>query len=158
METGGSKYFMRPEDKLEGSGDGGVWMKTGIFQSNAGLTRCIENLIALVCMSPVGQSEAKAPHLELQMGTANPLFESFLLLPSLYMHKYLWCAQALETSFTATVKPSRAKSILTNEQSLPASMNLVRSINAKGSNTLYLLCPHRSRKLRINKYCQNLSA
>lgn len=92
METGGSKYFMRPEDKLEGSGDGGVWMKTGIFQSNAGLTRCIGNLIALVCMSPVGRSEAKAPHLELQMGTASSLFESFLLLPSLYMHKYLWHA------------------------------------------------------------------
>lgn len=115
METGGSKYFMRAEDKLEGSGDGGVWMKTGIFLSNAGLTRCIGNLTARMSTSPVGQSEAKAPHLEHQMGTASSLFESFLLLPSLYKHKYPWCAPALESSFTATVKPSRAESVLTNE-------------------------------------------
>lgn len=144
METGGSKYFMRPEDKLEGSGDGGVWMKTGIFQSNAGLTRCIGNLIALVCMSPVGQHEAKASHLQLQMGAASPLFESFLLLLSLYMHKYLWCASALEPSFTATVKPSRAKSALINEQTLPASLNRVRWAKAKGFSTLCLPCHHRN--------------
>lgn len=80
METGGSKDFMRPKDKLEGSGDGGVWMKTGIFQSNAGLTRCIGNLIAPVRVSPVGQSEAQAPHLELQMGTANPSAKASLRL------------------------------------------------------------------------------
>lgn len=47
-----------------------MWMKTGIFQSNAGLTRCIGNLITLVWMSPVGQSQA--PRSELQMETASP--------------------------------------------------------------------------------------
>lgn len=87
METGGSKYFMRPENKLEGSGDGGMWMKTGIFQSNAGLTRCIGNIIALVHVSPVGWCEAEASHLQLHMETSSPLFESSLLPPSLYMRK-----------------------------------------------------------------------
>lgn len=120
METGGSKDFMRPEDKLEGSGDGGVWMKTGIFQSNAGLTRCIGNLIAQVCVSPVGQSEAlRAPD-----GNSPPFCESFLVFPSLCMHKYPRCARALETSFTATVNPSRAKRVQTNQQISPAAGNL----------------------------------
>lgn len=145
---------MRPENKLEGSGDGGMWMKTGIFQSNAGLTRCIEKVIALVHVSPVGgvrlklliySSRWEPPALSLK---ALSCLHLFICVNNCGVHR-LWCSVSL------LLWNQAEQSVLINEQSSPGSMNLVRQAKAKRLSILYLPFPHRNRKLRIANIAKN---
>lgn len=120
-----------------------MWMKTGIFQSNAGLTRCIGNLITVVWMSPVDQREAKAPDGKSQP----PLCKLPLASIPLYA-ECLCCGLSTATGrASGTEHPDKWAKLASTQQ-----------FTADGSGALYPSCPHERGKLRISKYCQNLSA